>query len=270
MIDKSFDTVDFKLQEAEFHLRKMIEVKADLLEFRFYFSAFLASSRTITLAIQQFSHLDGFEKWYKPHQDSLRNNLRAKYFLDVRNSHLHGGNYPIQGFSQLNGKTSYHFRDATFDKEIIGIDDVATQSRLFLLKLISIVYDCYLTLGPQIDPHQYFTAENARKIGLSIEEAEVSMLGWTHEKIEGIRATKAERWDHLRSKCDGCQINHIFKGYLNKVTPQPKVPDDWSDFEYSDEDKGWIHIPAGYSSTADWQAYLSANSWATVDILHLS
>jgi hypothetical protein len=255
-MEKNFDTVDFKIAESEFFIRKMSEVRFDLLEFRFFFSAFIASARSVTLALQQFGHLDGFETWYAPHQALLRKNLRARYFLETRNAHLHGGSYPISGASHQDGKSTYHFRDPAFGKLKLGNDDVVDQCRRFFLDLLTIVYDCYQQLGPSIDPHQFYTQEHFRKTGRSLQSAELEVFGWTHERIEGERASVAQRWQHLRSQLNGCRINHLFKAYLDMVTPQPKLPAGWEDFEFSDEDRGWNHIPAGFASVEDWRVHM--------------
>lgn len=140
------------MAEAEFFLRKMAECKFDFAELGFYFSAFVSAARTVTLALQQFDHLDGFEKWYAPHREALKQNPMAKFFLDTRNDHLHGGNYPIRGGSSRKGNHTFHFRDYEHNNGQLGDDDVLTRCRAFFLSLIEIVFDCYVKLGTQINP----------------------------------------------------------------------------------------------------------------------
>ena len=50
-MSNSFDTVDNKVAEAELFLRNMSDAGTNIFEIRCYFSAFLAATRTITLAI---------------------------------------------------------------------------------------------------------------------------------------------------------------------------------------------------------------------------
>ena len=83
-MDHTFDTVDEKMAETEFFLRKMAEVGLDFFAFNCFLSAYLSASRTTTLALQQFKHIPGFEQWYKPHQEHLKANPLAKFFLDTR------------------------------------------------------------------------------------------------------------------------------------------------------------------------------------------
>jgi hypothetical protein len=61
-----------------------------------------------------------------------------------------------------------------------------------------------------------------------------------------------DRWHVLRSRIGECQINHLFKAYLNKVAPQPNVPDRIKDFDFDDEEKGWVYIPPGFDTIEDY------------------
>ena len=251
-MDKTFDTVDLKVAEAEFFLRKMAECNFNFSEFGFYFSAFLSASRTVTLALQQFNHLDGFEKWYIPHREDLKANQTAKFFLNTRNSHMHGGGYPVRGGTTCNGVHTFHFRNYEHNKFEIGDDDVLCKSRQFFLMLLEIVYDCYVHLGPQIDPQQYFTKEYFSSIGRTINEAEVEVFGWVMVSLKDEGFSDDDRWHELRAKVKCCNINHLFNAYLGKVTPQPKEPEHYKDFKYPAEEKGWVYIPAGFENIEEW------------------
>jgi hypothetical protein len=254
---KTFDTVDSKVAEAEFFLRKMAACRLDFEEFGFYFSAFLAASRTVTLALQQFSHLDGFVEWYAPHQMALKMDQTAKFFLNTRNSHLHGGEYPIRGGSSFQGIHKFHFRDYEHNSVELGDDDILTRSRSFFLTLIEIVYDCYVHLGPQIDPQQYFTAEHFSEEGRNIDDAEFEVYGWVMESLKEEGFIDDDRWSELRAHVECCKINHLFHAYLGLVTPQPKEPEHYQDFEPSEEDRGWTHIPAGFETIEEWIEFVA-------------
>lgn len=255
-MDKTFDTVDLKIAEAEFFLRKMAECKFDFAEFGFYFSAFLSASRTVTFALQQFNHLEGFEKWYIPHREALKADSTAKFFLNTRNSHLHGGGYPVRGGAISNGVHTFHFLDYKHNEFNISDDDVLSISRHFFLMLLEIVYDCYVHLGTQIDPQQYFTKEHFSSIGRTIDEAEVEVFGWVMESLKNEGFTDDDRWHEVRAKVECCNINHLFHAYLDKVTPQPIEPEHYRDFEYIDEEKGWVHIPAGFENIEEWVEFI--------------
>ncbi len=255
-MSKTFDTVDLKVAEAEFFLRKMSECKFDFAEFGFYFSAFLSAARTITLALQQFDHLSGFEEWYATHRETLKRNPIAKFFLDTRNDHLHGGGYPVRGGSNSKGVLTFHFRDYEHNSGELGTDDVMTRCRAFFLCLIEIVFDCYLKLGEQINPQQHYTAEHFSVLGKTINDAELELFGWTMESLKKEGCVDADRWSVLRKQVGDCQINHRFHAYLGKVTPQPVEPEHYQDFAPSDEDKGWVHIPAGFKTAEEWIAFV--------------
>lgn len=207
-MNKTFDTVDFKVAEVEFFLRKMVDAGSGMSEFSFYFSAYLSAARSLTHALQQFVDLDGFPKWYEPHQKSLKNDELARFFLDTRNSHVHGGEYPIKAGSFLGGHAKYHFSNYEHNNYTSEEDDVVKLSRRFFVKLLSIVYDCYLALGTQIDPQQHFTKEHFEALGKTIEQAEGEVFGWTNERLaEEERYGDVDRWIYLRSNVESCQIN---------------------------------------------------------------
>lgn len=255
-MNKTFDTVDLKVAESEFFLRKMAECKFNFAELGFYFSAFLSAARTITLALQQFQHLDGFKEWYAPHQETLKSNPVAKFFLETRNDHLHGGIYPVTGGSSREGKITFHFRNYEHNKQELGDDDVLDRCRNFFICLLEIVFDCYLKLGPQINPQQHYTAEHFKALGRTVGDAELELFGWTMDSSKEQICDESDRWRLVRSHVGDCQINHLFHGYLRKVTPQPAEPEDYQDFTPTNEDRGWVHIPAGFKTIDEWLAYI--------------
>lgn len=270
----TFDTVDEKVAEAEFFLQKMSKANTDMFDFRCYFSAFLAATRTITLSLQQFKDdIPGFDKWYQLHQDNLKGNKLARFFIDTRNAHLHGKNHPVTGGSFYKGNASYRFENKNerelIYKEMTGYageeyspklkpnyfvpnEDVFTACIKYFVMLLEIVYDCYVVLGPHIDPQQHYTKENFASIGKNIEQAECELFGWICTSLIDDGLTEDDRWHHLRGKVGECMINHLFHAYLGKTTPEPVMPDYYSDFEYTPEEKGWVHIPAGFSTIEEY------------------
>lgn len=246
--DHNFDTVDHKIAECEFFLQHLFQ--SNYFEFNCYFSAYLSSSRTITLSLQHFFHIPGFKSWYEGHRSRLKSNEMAKQFLTLRNNHVHGGKYPVSGSITHKGKATYFFRPQI--KSGLVIDNIAVTARRHFVSLLKIVYDCYVVFGPHIDPQQRYTRENFAKLGKCIDDAETEAWGWvcTHLIDEGL--DEDDRWDELRGQVDECHINHLFYSYLGKPTPQPLLPDYLEEIRPTPEDQGWIHIPAGYSSLDEY------------------
>lgn len=277
-MSNTFDTVDNKVAEAEFFLRKMSDAGTNIFEVRFYFSAFLAATRTITLALQQFKdQISGFKEWYQPHQDQLKNNELARFFLDARNAHLHGKDHPITRGSFYKDRALYYFENknqselhyeeiASYAGEkytpklisdyYVPDENVFTACIKYFIILLEIVYDCYVVLGPHIDPQQYYTKEHFASLGKDIEQAECETYGWICTSLIDEGYTENDRWRHLRGKVGKCKINHLFHAYLGKTTPEPIMPEHYRDFEYTPEEKGWAHIPAGYDSIEDYMKAL--------------
>lgn len=250
---KTFDTVEDKIAEAEFFLRKMSKLDFDIFEFNCYFSAFLSATRTTTLALQQFKHLPGFEEWYPKQQAKLKSNKLAKIFLKIRNEHVHGGPAPISSASIKQGKTSYYLDKRYFtESDDCQDQDVLSLSREYFILLLKIIYDCYVTLGVHINPYQYFTKEHFASLGKNIECAECEVWGFPRTSLIEEGYTEDDRWDCLRGKVKECKINYLFYSYLDKVTPQPIVPEHYQDFEDTPEDKGWVYAPAGFDSIEEY------------------
>jgi len=246
-VDQTFDTVDEKIAEIEFFLRKMSEDSIKPFELNCFLSAYLSAARTATLGLQQFKHLPGFDAWYKPHSDRLKQNAIAKFFLKTRNDHIHGGPYPVSGFSSYQGKRNYYFTRSDDTKPWKPKDVVSACFDYFLL-LLEIVYDCYVQLGIQIDPQQYYTKEHFAIMGWDIEQAECEIHGWVCTSLIEEGFDEDDRWHELRAHVGKCKINHLFYSYLEKVTPQPTEPEHFQDFKYTPDEKGWIHTPAGFES----------------------
>ncbi|MBL7971494.1 MAG: hypothetical protein JNL03_08235 [Prolixibacteraceae bacterium] len=68
-----------------------------------------------------------------------------------------------------------------------------------------------------------------------------------------------DRWHELRGNVGECEINHLFKGYLNKITPQPIIPDRIQDFDFTDEERGWDYIPPGFETIEEYQSSFLLN-----------
>jgi len=244
----SFGIVDQKVNETEFFLKKMIESGTNWFEFSCYLAAYLSTSRSITLALQRFKLIPGFKEWYEPHQVVLKSDPLAKFILEIRNDNVHGGPSPVIGGSFYRGKAEYRFKD----QDKLELNDIVSCCRVHFIKLLEIIYDCYVVLGVHIDPQQYYTREHFASMGLTIDDAEVEIWGWVMTSYIEEGFGEDDRWHELRSRVGECQINHLFNGYLNKVTPQPNVPDYIADFDYTGEERGWVYVPPGFETIEDY------------------
>lgn len=255
----TFDTVDGKLAEAEFFLQRMAATGMDGFAFRCYLSAFLAAGRTTTLALQHFSHISGFEDWYRAQQARLRADRVARFILEARNEHLHGGPYPIAGAS-FHGDTSAYFFSESGKLDDLSDQDIVAVCRNHIITLMEFVLDCYEKIGAEMDPQQYFTRENFAKAGRSIDDAELEVHGWIMQSLIEEGLDEDNRWHELRGHVDECHINHLFYSYLGKATPQPNEPEHYADFEDSPDDRGWVLVPAGFRTREDFLKQYPANA----------
>lgn len=261
--EHNWDTVDHKVAEAEFFLRFLFGSSA--FEFNCYFSAYLSASRSVTLAIQRFHQIPGFASWYEQHRRNLKENALAKTFMDLRNEHVHGGRYPVSSIRYDRGGSVKSWSDR---ESGLKVDDLASSAREHFLCLLEIVYDAYVVLGRHIDPQQYYTHENFSSMGGGIDDAELEVHGWVCENLIDEGFTEEDRWHVLRGRQDECQINHLFFTYLGKPTPLPKLPDYLQEIEPTAEDRGWTHMPAGFTSMEDyWSAYPSRKPDESLDFL---
>lgn len=244
----SFDIVDQKVNETEFFLKKMIEAESDWFEFSCYITAFLSASRSITLALQRFKFIPGFEEWYNPHQSILKADPLAKFFLDIRNDNVHGGPNPVAGGLFYHDKYEYRFKE----QDKLEFNDIVSSCRAHFIKLLKIVYDFYVVLGVHIDPQQYYTREHFASMDLTIDNAEIEIWGWVMTSYIEENLDEDDRWHDLRGRVSESKINHLFNGYLNKVTPQPILPERIQDFDSTYEERGWTYIPPGYQNIKDY------------------
>ena len=246
--------MDKKVAETEFFLGKMVEAGHEWFEFQCYLSAFLSAARTITLALQRFRHIPLFDDWYERYQDKLKGDPLAKFILETRNDHVHGGPSPVVGGMYYQGMATYQF----CERNGFASDDIVSSCREHFITLLRIVYDCYVVLGVHIDPQQYYTREHFASMGKNIGQAEVEIWGWVMTSYIEDGFDEDDRWHELRGRVGQCQINHLFNGYLGVVTPQPPIPDHIRDFDFTDEDRGWVYIPPGFATIEDYIASLKA------------
>ena len=219
---RSFSLVDHKVEETEFFLRKLTACDRNMFELRCYVSAFVASARSVTFALQAvLKHDDEFAAWYAERQTELRDNKLARFFLEFRNVNQHiGENVANAGYGGANGKL-FHLFTPTQDVPNVPDEDVVTACHKHFVTVLNLVFNCYADLGSKIDGKQRYTEANAASLGITIEDAEAEMgfpAGWTD--INDPDALP-HRWQALRDETVGCEINPIFHNYLGKTTPVP-------------------------------------------------
>ena len=262
----SFDTVDWKIAETEFFLGKMREVRCELSDINFYFSAFLSAARTSTLALQQFKRVPGFEAWYRSHRDRLAADPLAKRFLDLRNDHVHGGSYPIGSGCSNKGKPLFFLgTDGIVLFPNSDAEDVVSMSERYFVLLLDVVYDCYVKLGVHIDPQQHYTKEHFDSVGRLIDDAELELFGLCCPQTVAQEYPEDQRWHYVRSRVGCCGINHIFDRYLGRTTPAPLEPEGNSAAAKPDKKSGWIHIPEGFASVEDFLSSLPKDDLTKTD-----
>lgn len=243
--ENTVDTVDHKVAEAEFFLRRMFH--SNCFEFNCYSSAYLSAARSVTLAMQRFHHIEGLEAWYEEWRTAFKNDPLARTFMLLRNDHVHGGMYPVSGSWHRQGKSVRFLRAGATGE---SIDDIAEAAKVYFTLLLELVYDCYVGFGVHIDPQQHYSEEHFTSIGRSIDDAEREVKGWVMTDLIEDGWSEDERWHDLRGHVGYCKINHLFYAYLGKTTPKPLLPDYLEELEPSPEDNGWVHLPAGYEVSA--------------------
>jgi hypothetical protein len=223
MSQRSFSLVDHKVAEAEFFLVKLGACGLEFFAARCYASAFVASARSITFALQAvLCDADGFAEWYATQQERLRTDRTARFFHQFRTVNQHIGDNLVSGGSVGPGRPVMYWFQPSHDVREVPADDVMTACAKYFRALLEVVFDCYVCFGPLIDAHQRYTAEYYASIGKGIEDAEEEFgipRGWTDI---GDPALSPYRWQVLRDQSAGCEINHIFEIYLGRTTPHPE------------------------------------------------
>jgi hypothetical protein len=225
---RSFDLVDFKVLEAQYFLEKM-EGFVVIPEINYLFSAYSSACRSITFCLQSvLKDIEGFEVWYFEQQELLKNDPLSRFFVEARNLSQKVGVVPISGgaggLNQNGEMTCTHYFDIENpDFKNLPERDVVSSCREQFVNILNIIYECYVKFGVHIDAHQYYTAENLKHIGKTIDDADeeiIGIRGWT--QVDGW--PEAYRWNSLRDKVPGCRIADLFVKYLNKHKPHPPIP----------------------------------------------
>lgn len=210
-MSRSFGIVETKLFEAEFFLTHILE-DTNPIHTKYYLSAFLTASRSITFALQaSLNDVPEFDNWYSKHQEILREHEIARFCVKARNKVQKEADYCIfETGEMVDGK---HIFTGVFidDNKIVG--DVKEVCFDYFLLLLNIIFDCYQNFGSTIDPEQYYTLKNYEKLGLSIEDAEEE-LGFPRCWTAGI--PDEERMRLIREQAPNESASYLFEKYLKK------------------------------------------------------
>ena len=222
---RCFQIVEYKIAETDFFLTKLkgtIHTEEVFVGARYYLSAFLSASRSITFALQAaMKDIPDFKEWYEQHQNKLRQNDLAKYFLEVRNLSQKVGYYPLTSgriFRDENNQRQieYFFDLLDFGEDVsspIPQEDVLTACNKYFILLLELVCDCFKNFGNIIDPEKYFVF-SITEAGKSLEDIEEELgcpRGYT--KIESIPDEERIRILHREFKKD-VTIDYVFEKYL--------------------------------------------------------
>jgi hypothetical protein len=225
----SFSVVEDKIDEAQFFLEKLCG--SSLFEAKFYFSAFVSSTRSITFALQScMAGIKGFEDWYREAQNHLRNDKLAPLFKELRNENIHKGINPINCVpievvrDYLHNQFSRNLRFNNFivvkiDSDTYNKIGISSASEEYLKSLVTLVYECYSVFRNTIDPRWYYTKENFQRMGKTIEDA-LGELGFPRTWF-GEMSICNEAWVSLRRNQPLCPLNPLFYRYLGKVITDP-------------------------------------------------
>ncbi len=155
--------MDYKVRESEFFYNKIAAKDVKYSELGYYSSAFAASSRSITFAMQAvMSKIEGFDCWYERRQDRLKNDPIAVFFKDYRTISQHIGENPVEGGFCCSGDRAWYYRPCFEIKEVPTIS-VVEACRSYLKLLCTIVYECYRDFGTIIN-NQWSKALYQRKL----------------------------------------------------------------------------------------------------------
>lgn len=222
-MSRSFGLVDYKVQEAEFFLIELQRYgrNLDYWAVQFCTSAFVSAARSITFAMQaSLSDQPEFSNWYSPRQEALRRDSLSRFFHEFRTVTQHIGANVVSGGSHGKDGTFYYFSPCR-DLPNVPDMDVFTACNTYFKNILSLVFDCYEHLRFVIDGQWYFTDENFRRMGKTIEDAEEELgmpRGWTDIKQPGI---EPHRWHLLRRNAAGCNIQPQFERWLGKQLERP-------------------------------------------------
>ena len=112
----NFNRTNRKIRELNYNFENL-KNSQNVDEFETNFSAFIASGRSVTLALQtdadisfdkdgnikRYGNIDGFAEWYNTKKKEMQKDPLCKYFKDIRDIDLHTGNTAINSSYTIKG-----------------------------------------------------------------------------------------------------------------------------------------------------------------------
>ncbi|WP_413676629.1 hypothetical protein [Pantoea dispersa] len=164
-----------KVGEGDYFLEKIKEVQGYYDEFSYILSAFASATRSITFTLQAvMTKYPGFDSWYVSHQEKLKANGLAKYFVNLRNYMQKVGDIPVGHAGTIReGKMKHvsYFVDID-DLKGAPVGEVTKLAEEYFVEVLKVVEKCYRDFWVYADPRAIFT------------EKGLEMLGWVIEDIE--------------------------------------------------------------------------------------
>lgn len=230
---QSFGIVEEKLSEAEFFLEKLCSSKRFSFEAKCYFSAFVSSARSITLALQAtLSGVDGFAEWYELARNKLKADPLAPFFVEIRNDVVHKGINPLNQVTKAH-LCEYLMRQMHLGKDshvlVIPSPDVSEETRLadateachdYFTSLVTVIFDCYDRFRTVVDPRWHFTRDHFMLQKKTLEDA-LGEFGFPSDWALCAPENEEDAWRVLRRQMPCCQLNKIFLKYLDCQIPDP-------------------------------------------------
>ena len=229
---QSFGMVEEKVIESDFFLEKLRHSSDFNYESKYYFSAFVSATRSITFALQvTLKSIDGFALWYECERKKLKVDPLAPLFVEIRNDVVHKG---VNILNQLPVQYLHEHLTRQLDKtdhsHIIVVSGMDSEhgTRLvsavpacesYFLSLLELIYNCYDKFKTTVDPQWYFTQDNFLQTGRGVEDALIEMgfpSGWYKSMPDEVGA-----WKALRKQQPSCVLNELFRKYLEKVILGP-------------------------------------------------
>jgi hypothetical protein len=221
-VARSFALVQAKVAEADFFLTRLREAGVDFFAARCYFSAFIASARSITFALQAtMADMPGFGAWYLRQQADLVADPNCRFFQHARRLDQHVGINALSGggFNRDdNGQPLPTYRLAE-SNPAEGLPeppnaDALSSCHTYFDRLIKVVFDCCDEFKRAIDPKVWFTKENFAEMGQTIEDAEEELYGyrgWT--SAPGV--PEDARWQLIRNSVWSWELEALFTRRIN-------------------------------------------------------
>ena len=225
---RGFYLVADKILETDYFLSQLKERSGYYEEFGFIFSAFLSAARSVTFSMQAvMSKYPGFDEWYKPRQQQLKNSNLAKFFVDLRNHSQKVGSIPIYHSGTMkDGHLQYRQEFvATADFRTVPEGDVIAISEKYFEKLLGIIGELYRDFDVYVNPRAIFTEKGLQSLNWTIEDLEESLgfpRGWTDIDWNG--EDKNTHRLRLLSKHGGDEkLEYFFEKYsVGGTSTQPR------------------------------------------------